>query len=337
MSHGVVKLLKIRNYVKNIYYNLNNIQMGRGARRFHVHYNSANDELEDIQTISQLSNDAILEKAGDDDMIIIKGPNGSQGYGVNLNLLKSKLKDLKEKSDVRIDDLTGQDLEDFRYIVDLANVLYQSGGYGCMYKVINKIFATVHDTVPGTVGAYFVGCHTKNASFKGKHGCSATCAGSFKPPSGGEFKPCEHLVVLIDHSTGEFKQLNDPDDKSKAFIHVIGAKNFNLSKEQTSKLRSWGVRKVKVYSYDLDTSQYSELTRGFVNICGDGHGDNNNGSNGDSTNNDDNGSNGNTMAFIFFILIILIVVFIAWMVWSGKADSYIGPYNEWMQTNGLSS
>jgi len=306
--------------------------MGRNARRYHVDYNEEDNESNNIQAINQVSGEQVFDKSGDDDVIIIKGPNGSNGYGVNLTSLKKILKDLRDKSDIKTEDLTGTDEDNFRYVVDLANVLYQSGGYLCVYKAINEIFASVHKPAPNTVGAYFVGCHTQNLSFKGNNGCSAVCAGSFKPPAGhSEFKVCEHLVVLIDNNTGELKELNDPEDKSKAFIHVTGCKNFKLSTEQADKLKGLGVKKVKIYAYDLDHSHYTALTNGFIEL-GSGSSDNS-----PSDDSDDSETSNNLVTFIFFILIILIIVFIAWLVWSGKDNGYYDTYSAWLQDNGLAS
>lgn len=318
--------------------------MGRNGKRFRVQYNQDDDKLEDIQAISEVSDDQVLEKAGEDDMIIIKGSNGNNGHSVNLTQLKKILKGLREKANVKTEDLTGEDANNFRYVVDLANVLYQSGGYLCVYKAINEIFAGVHKPLPGTVGAYFVGCHTQNMTFGGKNGCSAVCAGAFKPPAGhGDFKPCEHLVILIDTKTGEFKQLNDPEDKSKAFIHVVGSKNFSLSPAQNNKLRSLGVKKVKIYAYDMDSSQYTALTNGFIDIC-QGNKDNGNGKNrrnggrggnggGNGGGNADEEGNAGAYWFLFFVILIIIIIFIVWLVWSGNSSGYV----DWMRTNGLVS
>lgn len=305
--------------------------MGRNTRRYHVAYNEENDEPNNIPAINAVSGEQVFDKSGDDDVIIIKGPNGSNGYGVNLTSLKKILKDLRTKADIKTEDLSGTDEDNFRYVVDLANVLYQSGGYLCVYKAINEIFASVHKPVPNTVGAYFVGCHTQNLSFKGNNGCSAVCAGSFKPPAGhSEFKVCEHLVVLIDNNTGEIKQLNDPEDKSKAFIHVTGCKNFKLSTEQADKLKSLGVKKVKIYAYDLDHSQYTALTNGFIELgCGSSDNSSDDACSSEKSN--------NLIVFIFFILIIVIIVAIAWLVLSGKHNGYYDTYSKWLQDKGLDS
>ena len=115
-------------------------------------------------------------------------------------------------------------------------------------------------------------------------------------------------------------------------ITICGSLNFTHEiKEIADKLKSLGVKKVKIYAYDLDHSHYTALTNGFIELGGCSSSDSS------SSDDDDAESSNNLVVFIFFILVILIVVFIAWLVWSGKDNGYYDTYSSWLQEKGLSS
>lgn len=189
------------------------------------------------------------------------------------NILKvdiGKFEDLcrkfRDKKDLKIKKLVGQDKDDFDLMISYVHLLYGTAYYKNLYEKVKTHFKNISSVKPGTVGAYFAGCLvTKNSNVSG---CSLGCAGSMPLPKEEEgWSMCDKAVIMAEKSASGYsfsvvKPAEKDEDMNPAYLFVEGTlTNFSgFNKYEKENLKAMGCKKVKVIGYSSDMN-YSEIYR----------------------------------------------------------------------------
>jgi len=202
----------------------------------------------------------------DGDNIIIKGihDGANRKFSISLKTFEDSLNRIKKYHSTPTGELSGKDLGDFNDIRHIVSLGISAGAGDVIYEPINRVFGDVTHLVPGTVGAYLMGCR-HHTDHKGNSACSAVCAGSIQLTVQG-FSPCDILAVLYDRDKG-FSRLNNPSSNTDAIIYYpesIGASHH--SRQEIEQLMSYGVKRVKQMTYDSSGTHYKETTPDFIDI-----------------------------------------------------------------------
>lgn len=205
---------------------------------------------------------------------------------VDLGKFDDLCKKFKEKKDMKIKKLVGQDKEDFDTVVSYVHLLYETSYYPSLYEKVRKHFDNVSSVKPGTLGAYFAGCLVSlkdelstngssngQSSFSGsKAGCSISCAGSIPLPKDEEgWSFCDKAVILAEKGEKGYifsivKPANSEEEMNPAYLFV-DSKSLHefkgFSKEEKDQIRAMGCKKVKIVGYNSgsDDVTYSDLYR----------------------------------------------------------------------------
>jgi len=196
-------------------------------------------------------------------VLLVTGKGGE--ISINLTEISKNLEVLKGKSSTFLKNLASEDRQIHDHIVAVRNHLVGTGAISHLDDVIREVFKDVQVLMPGTVGAYYVGC-SRDTNFSGTPGCAATCAGSFGPEEGTMgWEACKNICFLYD-GNGTFHFLNEVSDHTNAFIFIQDTLPFNgFSEEEVNKLRSHGICKVKIVTYK-DGSNYVDKSKDFVSL-----------------------------------------------------------------------
>lgn len=179
-------------------------------------------------------------------------------------------KNFKDKKDLKIKNLTGRDKEDYDLAVSYVQLLYGTSYYSHLFDRVKKIFKSINNVAPGTVGAYFAGCLIKDESSNLSQGCSVNCAGSMPLPkdeNGWSF--CDKAVLLAEKGDNGYvfsviKPANSQEEMDPAYLFIESSSlnEFSgFSKDEKEHLRAYGYEKVKLIGYKSNTSEltYSEI------------------------------------------------------------------------------
>lgn len=193
---------------------------------------------------------------------------GKAKYQLEMRETKRLLKILRQHSNVPITRLTGEASEAFKRVVGDIHIFHTSTSYVVLYEFIREIFEDCRDVLPGTVGAYFYGCHLENSIGGVEHtGCSAICAGS-APPNDANWSSCVNPVILALPENGRFNLSllhagKSDNDKKVAYIFLTYSTYAafpGFTSEDKKQLRSWGIETVKLRGYREDGKSYIALT-----------------------------------------------------------------------------
>ena len=198
---------------------------------------------------------------------------------VDLGKFDELCKKFKEKKDIKIKKLVGQDKEDFDTVVSYVHLLYETSYYSSLYEKVRKHFDSVISVKPGTIGAYFAGClisakedNSSSSKVNVNPGCNISCAGSIPLPKDEEgWSFCDKAVILAEKGeTGYIfsivKPANSEEEMDPAYLFV-DSKSLHefkgFSKEEKDQIRALGCKKVKMvgYSSSFEDVTYSDLYR----------------------------------------------------------------------------
>lgn len=200
------------------------------------------------------------------DNIIIKGnrDGDTRIYSISLKTFEESLNNIKQNHAVYIKDLQGKHLNDFNDVKNIVTLSIGAGIGDMIYEPIDRVFGDIQHLVPGTVGAYLIGCR-RHTDHKGNPACAATCAGNIQLSVPGA-TPCDTLALLYDHDKG-FTRLNKPGSNTEAIIYYSnshGARQHHRS--EIEELMSYGVKRVKQITFDSTGAHYQEITPDFIDI-----------------------------------------------------------------------
>jgi len=175
-------------------------------------------------------------------------------------------KKFREKKDLKIKKLVGEDKENFDLMVNYVHLLYGTSHYSQLFEKVKKHFKGVTSVKPGTVGGYFAGCLV-NKNFKDMTpGCSLGCAGSMPlPKENEEWSFCDKAVIMAEKGINGYvfsvvKPAESDEDYDPAYVFVENNSDVfeGFSKIEKANLKAMGCKKVKLIGYS-DDMNYSEL------------------------------------------------------------------------------
>ena len=182
---------------------------------------------------------------------------------VDIDKFENICRNFREKKDIKIKKLVGQDKEDFDLVVSYVHLLYGTEYYNNLYEKVKKHFKNISTTKPGTIGGYFAGCMSnKNPSIE--TGCSLGCAGSMPLPKDEEgWSSCDKAVIMGERENGNyvFSVIKPEEDMDSAYVFVESnsLSDFNgFTEYEKENLKAMGCKNVKLIGYSSDMN-YSEL------------------------------------------------------------------------------
>jgi hypothetical protein len=205
---------------------------------------SNNDQYDDI----------FYEKISDtDDIHLIKTNTGS--YELHRNRLISTLKELHHYSHVFVSKLKEEQSELLSSTIEATRILYNSRVLKDMVlNDIREIYKDIKNPIPGTVGAFFVGCFNDD-NFNGPIGCNPRCAASlFNCDNDG--LECSDTILIFENNT--FTSLNNKNTQH-AYIYIESYNFVSFTMNQIHKLQEANITTVTLIYSDIDGS-YKEVT-----------------------------------------------------------------------------
>ena len=142
-------------------------------------------------------------------IITTKGGKQKKKIQIKMAELNSLVVDLRNNSDQKINRITGDIKVKFGQLKHLVTLLYDTNSYNILVDKVNKHFKDLETIIPGTIGAYCIGCDRGNA-------CSPICAGSM-PMNNDDSQNCKDTVILAEYNNGkyDFTLLKARSDDSK--------------------------------------------------------------------------------------------------------------------------
>ena len=172
-------------------------------------------------------------------------------------------KKFKEKKDIKIKSLRGEDREEFNVIISYIQVLHGTPYYNHLYEKINKYFGNFKDITPGTIGGYFRGCLDNTVITNNNKDDNNTNVIKPKNEEGWSF--CDKAVFLANYTDGHYKfeTLKDPEEDNDIcyiFVNALSLHDFKgFSSEEIEELNDLGCDKIILVGYDDNGLKYKEL------------------------------------------------------------------------------
>lgn len=163
-------------------------------------------------------------------------------YGIDLKKFRAHCEELKPFTNAQKNELDEENHQKIQNIAKLASEIHDKPIYQDIVKIVGEVFGDVTKPEPGSVSSFLRGCYTES-KFKGRSGCSPTCAGSLPLPNipGRDF--CKNHVGH--YRDGKFERLHRPvpgDGDSTIYIHVSGEKKFEMAQEDVDDLIASGIK-----------------------------------------------------------------------------------------------
>lgn len=278
----------------------------------------------DNSSVNDDSYDDFMPFDGETSDVTTKGDN--KAFKIDTKKFAELCEKFRKNPDKRIDELTGQDKDDFNLIVSYVQLLFDTDYYKYLYAKVEDKFKDLKYVKPGTVGGYLAGCLINN-NFHGKAGCSLTCAGAAPLPKDDEnYLPCDRAVVWAEYKSDNkniyafhlnvLKPADNKEDLDPLYLYVTSEnKSFNnvhefpgLSKSEKEQLVNMGVNKVHIFSYTSE-HKYIDLYGRPVNL-----------KDVKNRTNNSSGNGGLGLAItLIVIFIILLIVFFGWPLWNNNS------------------
>ena len=182
---------------------------------------------------------------------------------VDMEKFEEMCKSFREKKDLKIKKLGGEDKKNFDLIVNYVHMLYGTPFYKKLFERVRKHFKNVTGSKPGTVGSYFSGCmNSVNNENNLLPGCTVACAGSMPLPSDEDgWSFCDKAVIIGEKYDDGFifsivKPAENDEDYDPCYVFVEGEFS-GLSADEKRSLQDLGCKRVKLVSYNGE--DYSEI------------------------------------------------------------------------------
>jgi len=214
-----------------------------------LYITSESDNVTEIKNES-----AYYEKISEkDDIYLVHTKDRS--YELHRKRLIKTLKDLHQYAHLSISQLDVQQTELLASTIETTRVLYNTNALkDLVLKDIQEIYGHIKNPIPGTVGAFFIGCFN-NDDFKGPLGCNPRCAASILKCDGVTFE-CGDTILI--YSKNQFKPLNNKVT-THAYIYIDDDKFVKFNKYQLGLLNKSGIKSVTMIYGNPDGS-YREIT-----------------------------------------------------------------------------
>lgn len=259
---------------------------------------------------------------------ITKGSKKKKIQEIDLDLLNILISDLRYHSDDHIEKLNKATKQNFEELVKLVETLYDTNSYNLLTEIVTNHFSDVKNIVPGTIGAYCIGCNVETSFKEDNKSCSSICAGSM-PIKGDTDNLCKETVILANYKNGgfTFTQLRSIDNESSnedssnnesidinkpgiIFIPHTSLDDFpGFTMSEKRKIQRYGINHINLYGYgDNGKNHYKLDSKHIYEIKS-----RKNSKNSRRRNNKVNNSSSNenlTVAGIIFLVFLLIGAFL---------------------------
>lgn len=213
-----------------------------------------------------------LDKADrNTEVAVTKGLDGNDVFTIELNGIVQRLQRLRANANRNIKSLSGQLKDDFQALAYYVQLLYDSPEYEVLYGKIRGIFGDLEELRPGTIGAYFGGCLSRNPTMGS---CALTCVDAVPPPDTG-FRFCDTLVLwaVWDGRSYQISPINAssiPNDRRRqayVFLELTDYAQFpGFNEAEKTIIARFGVEEIQFVRYTQDGRQYQRLTDSFIAI-----------------------------------------------------------------------
>lgn len=208
-------------------------------------------DSEDSGDESTTEESVTYEKISEDkDIYLIRTDNKS--YKLHRKKLIKSLKLLHHSAYTLISDLDTNMMDRFNSTIESTRILYNSKALkDLILNDIREIFHNVKKPVPGTVGAFFVGCFNDDL-FTGPLGCNPRCA-SMRCDAGFE---CSDTVLTF--SNDIFSNMNNKHT-TNAYIYIKNSNFRSFSLYHLELLKDAGIKSM-ILIYSNKDGSYREVT-----------------------------------------------------------------------------
>ena len=270
-----------------------------------------------------------------ENILVINNENGS--FQIDRIALNETLIELKTQYSVSVNDLSTEYSEMFKNVVETLRLLYGSFDYyNLVLTDIVNMFSDIANVIPGTVGAYFIGCFTVT-NFQGNMGCNPICTSSLQPGQGMQgitgwngawisfgmgwsgmsggwsgmsgmvgvsglmYNECPDLVLIYSNNT--FNSLNESQSVN-CYIYIQDQNFQGFSQENIQQLQNTGVVNCSIIFINANGSYEitSYMTIAQLPLLTDNNTDTN------TTNNTEEYRKYNSKLIILLVLIFLALI-----------------------------
>lgn len=181
-------------------------------------------------------------------------------YELHRKRLIKTLKELHQYANLQISQLNDDQTELLSSTIEITRILYNTNALkDLVLKDIREIYGHIKNPVPGTVGAFFIGCFN-NDDFDGPIGCNPRCAASMLKCSDNITFECGDMILI--YSNHQFKPLNEKVT-THAYIYIDDDKFVKFSHHELGQLNKSGVKSVTMIYGNPDGS-YREITNEII-------------------------------------------------------------------------
>ena len=182
---------------------------------------------------------------------------------VDMEKFEEMCKNFREKKDLKIKKLGGEDKKNFDLVVNYVHMLYGTPFYKKLFERVRKHFKNVSGNKPGTIGSYFSGC--MNAMSNSENmlpGCTVACAGSMPLPQDEDgWSFCDKAVIIGEKSDDGYvfsivKPAENDEDYDPCYVFLEGEFS-GLSLDEKRNLQDLGCKRVKLVTYEGEN--YKEI------------------------------------------------------------------------------
>lgn len=209
-----------------------------------------------IDSSEELKESPCYEKISEkDDIYLVHTKDRS--YELHRKRLVKTLKELHQYAHIQISQLNEEQTELLSSTIETTRILYNTNALkDLVLKDIREIYGHIKNPVPGTVGAFFIGCFN-NDDFDGPIGCNPRCAASMlKCHDDHVTFECGDTILI--YSNRQFKPLNNKVT-THAYIYIDDDKFVKFNNHELGMLNRSGVKSVTMIYGNPDGS-YREIT-----------------------------------------------------------------------------
>lgn len=200
------------------------------------------------------SNDSITYEKLSEDVYLIRTDHGP--YELYRKELINTLQTLHQHAHVFISKLNHDDHELLKSTIEATRLLYNSKALkDLILQDIRSIYHDVKNPIPGTVGAFFVGCFNDDP-FDGPIGCNPRCAASLFGCHEDQIE-CADTVLIFSHH--QFTHLNK-QKTPHCFIYVEDYKFTAFTPHQLVMLRKANHQEMTVI-YSNEDGSYKQVSK----------------------------------------------------------------------------
>ena len=199
----------------------------------------------------------LYEKISDkEDVYLIHTKNHS--YELHRTRLIDTLKQLHHYASIQISELKEEQSELLASTIETTRLLYNTKALkDLVLSDIQKIYKNIKNPVPGTVGAFFVGCFN-NDEFDGPLGCNPRCAASLLKCD-INFECGDNILVFSNH---HFTSINNKVT-THAYIYIEDEKFQKFSRYEYKLLQDSGIKSITIIYGNADGS-YREISKEII-------------------------------------------------------------------------